>query len=127
MSMTPKILIVEDNIANRVLLRDLLEYHGYTVILATNGEEGIRLALAVKPDLILMDIQMPVMNGFEAIETLKTNPETSSIRIVAVTSFAMPGDEERLKAVGADGYISKPINTRDVPKLIQTLLERNSE
>lgn len=120
----PKILIVEDNLANRVLMRDLLHYHGYEVIMAMNGEEGIRLANSEKPDLILMDIQMPVMNGFAAIQTLKANPKTASILIIAVTSFAMPGDEERLRAVGADAYISKPINTREVPRLIHTLLER---
>lgn len=121
--MSQRILIVEDNRANRVLLRDLLEYHGYTVILATDGEEGILLAHSEIPDLILMDIQMPVMNGYSAIEQLKGDPETRAIPIIAVTSFAMPGDEDRLMAAGADMYISKPINTRDVPRLINSLLK----
>lgn len=119
-----RILIVEDNLANRVLLRDLLEYHQYTVLMAANGEEGIRMAASEQPDLILMDIQMPVMNGYAALDALKRNPRTQAIPIVAVTSFAMPGDEARLKQAGADGYISKPIDTRKVPKLIHDILER---
>ena len=105
-----RILIVEDNLANRVLLRDLLEYHQYTVLMAANGEEGIRMAASEQPDLILMDIQLPEISGLEVTKWLKDDEELSHIPVVAVTAFAMKGDEERIRQGGCEAYISKPIS-----------------
>jgi len=120
--MAKKILIVEDIAMNRRLIRDILTYHGYEVIEAENGEEAVRIAREQKPDLIIMDLQMPVMNGYEAIKVLKSDPVTKNIKILAVTSFAMAGDREKALETGADDYISKPINTRELPKVVERLL-----
>ncbi|MFA4917852.1 MAG: response regulator [Thermodesulfovibrionales bacterium] len=120
--MSKKILIIEDIPMNRRLVRDILTYHGYGVIEAENGEEAVRIAREQKPDLIIMDLQMPVMNGFEAIRILKNDPETNHIKILAVTSFAMAGDREKALGTGADEYISKPINTRELPKIVNSVL-----
>ncbi len=120
--MSGKILVVEDNVNNQLLIRDILEYHGYKVITANNGEEGIRMAREYKPALICMDLQMPVMDGLTAIRILKGDPETNGIIVLAVTSFAMVGDREKALEAGADDYITKPINTRDLPLLIEKLL-----
>lgn len=120
--MPAKILVVEDNEKNRRLLRDVLQFHGFAVIEAINGEEGITMARTENPDIILMDIQMPVMDGFTAIQTLKNDPGLKQIKIVAVTSFAMTGDREKIIAAGADGYVAKPIDTRELPALIKTIL-----
>ena len=120
--MTAKILIVDDNEKNRRLIRDILTYHGFAVIEAENGADGISLARQERPELILMDMQMPVMDGFAATSILKNDPETRQIKIVAVTSFAMLGDRERILALGADAYISKPIDTRELPETVRRLL-----
>lgn len=120
--MAGKILVVEDNKKNRLLLKDILMYYGYEVIEAVNGEEGVRLAIEHKPDLILMDIQMPVMNGFRAVEALKDNPDTKHIKIVAVTSFAMKGDRKKILKAGFDGYIAKPIDTEQLPEIVKELI-----
>ena len=123
--MPHKILIVEDNENSRRLVRDVLIYHGYETIEAENGEEGIRKAKEYKPDLIFMDIQMPVMNGYEATMILKNDPDTKHIKIVAVTSFAMLGDKEKILEAGADDYIAKPIDTRALPEKVKKLLSEN--
>jgi two-component system cell cycle response regulator DivK len=120
--MAKKILIVEDILMNRRLIRDILTYHGYEVIEAENGEEAVRIAREQKPDLIIMDIQMPVMNGYDAIRILKNDPVTKDLKILAVTSFAMAGDREKALETGADDYMSKPINTRELPKVAERLL-----
>lgn len=120
--MPQKILIVEDNENNRRLIRDVLVYYGYETIEAENGEEGIRKAKEHNPDLILMDVQMPVMNGYDATKALKNDPDTKHIKIVAVTSFAMLGDREEILEAGADDYIAKPINTRELPERVKRLL-----
>ena len=120
--MAKKILIVEDNEVNRVLMRDLLAYHGYEIIEAADGAEGIQKAKKVRPDLILMDIQMPIMDGIQAITHLKADPETRDLKIVGITSFAMKGDRERILQAGCDEYVAKPINTRELPKLVKRLL-----
>ncbi|MCM2264589.1 MAG: response regulator, partial [Desulfuromonadales bacterium] len=104
-----KILIVEDNINNRSLLRDLLSFHGYEITVAADGQEGVALAREVLPDLILMDIQMPGMDGMTAGHLLKGDPATSGLKIIALTSFAMQGDKEKFLAAGFDDYLSKPI------------------
>ncbi len=120
--MNRKILIVEDNDKNRRLIEDVLKYYGYDVQEAANGEEGINLAREYKPDLIFMDMQMPVMDGFTAIKVLKNDPGTMHIKIIAITSFAMVGDKERIQSAGADDYISKPVNTMELPMRIEKLL-----
>lgn len=117
-----KILVVEDNPTNMRLMRDVLKYLGYEVLEALNGKEGVSTALEYLPDLILMDLQMPVMDGFEAGSILKNDPKTSSIKIIALTSFAMKGDRDRVMQSGFDDYISKPINTRNLPKILETHL-----
>jgi len=114
-----KILVVEDNEKNRILIRDLLEYHGYEVLEAVNGEAGAKMARTHRPDLILMDIQMPVMDGLTAVKLLKSDPETKNIRLIALTSFAMKGDRERFLKAGFDDYIAKPIDTRTLPEIVQ--------
>jgi len=120
--MSKKILIVEDIPMNRRLIRDILIYYGYEIIEAENGEEAVRIAREQKPDLIIMDLQMPVMNGLDAIKILKSDPVTKDIKVIAVTSFAMAGDREKVLAAGFDDYISKPLNTRELPEMVKKLL-----
>ena len=106
------VLIVEDEKMNQKLFNDLIEIAGYQAVIANNGEEGIKLAREKKPKLILMDIQMPVMNGYEAIKILKSDPATKAIPTIALTAAAMKGDEKTILDLGYDGYISKPIDTK---------------
>jgi CheY-like chemotaxis protein len=108
--MKPKILLIEDNEQNRYMVTFILEAHGYEVIQAQNGHEGIELAGQIEPALILLDIQLPGMDGYAVAQALKGNPVTQSVPIVAVTSYAMVGDRERILAAGCEGYIEKPIN-----------------
>jgi len=110
--MSKKILIVEDTEDNRQILRDLLGTAGYTLFEASDGAEGIAKAAEHRPDLILMDIQMPVMDGYEATRRIKADPALKSIPVVAVTSYALSGDEEKTRAAGCDGYIAKPYSPR---------------
>ena len=120
--MAKKILIVEDNVVNRVLMQDLLTYHGYEILEAGDGAEGIEKARKYRPDLILMDMQMPIMDGIQAVNHLKADPETRDIKIISLTAFAMKGDRERFLRAGCDEYVAKPINTRELPKLVKRLL-----
>jgi len=121
--MPHKILIVEDNENNRSLFRDILTFHGYKVAVASDGQEGVDMARELKPDLILMDIQMPGMDGMTAGGILKGDPATSNLKIIALTSFAMRGDQEKFLAAGFDGFLSKPISTRELPGLVKQWLE----
>lgn len=105
-----KFLIIEDNPQNFYLLRFLLEKHGFDVVWAENGKDGIRMAFTEKPSIILLDIQLPEMDGYAVAAELKKDPEIADIPIVAVTSYAMAGDREKILSAGADGYIEKPIN-----------------
>lgn len=120
--MSQKILVVEDNDRNRRLMRILLKSKGYEVIEATTGEEAMNYLKDQKPDLILMDIQLPHTDGLELTRKIKSTKATSDIPIVAVTAYAMKGDRERILEAGCDGYISKPINTREVPLVIAKIL-----
>ena len=106
------VLLVEDNEVNRYLVRFLLEKGGFRVITADNGREAIELARRERPDLILMDIQMPVMDGFEATVQLKADAELRAIPVVALTAYAMPHEREQAMAAGCVGHIEKPIDTR---------------
>ena len=105
------VLIAEDDPKNMKLIQDLLQFEGYSTLEAKNGMQSVEIAKEKKPDLIVMDIQMPVMDGFEATKVLKADDDTKEIPIVALTSYAMTGDEQRILEAGCDGYISKPINT----------------
>lgn len=120
--MPHKILIVEDNENNRSLLKDILIFNGYDIEVASDGQEGVTLARKLMPDLILMDIQMPGMDGMTAGSVLKGDPATSGLKIIALTSFAMRGDQEKFIAAGFDGYLSKPIDTRELPGMIKQWL-----
>ncbi len=121
--MTQRILVVEDNKNNRSLIRDILIFHDYQVVVATDGQEGINLARELMPDLVLMDIQMPGMDGMTAGRILKADTATSGLKIIALTSFAMRGDEEKFLAAGFDGYLSKPLNTRKFPGQVKQWLD----
>lgn len=113
-----RILIIEDNPMNMELTTDLLEAEGYQIIQANTAVEGIHLAKKNRPDLILMDIGLPEVDGLTAIEILKQDTETKNIPVVALTSYAMKGDKERILAAGCEGYIAKPIDTREFPKAV---------
>lgn len=117
-----RILIVEDNEKNRMLLRDILLHYSHEVLEAVNGQEGLDMAREHLPDLIFMDIQMPVLNGLAAGEALKADDRTRNIKTVALTSFAMKGDRERILSSGFDEYMSKPLDTRRLPQLVSELL-----
>ena len=107
--MTRRVMIVEDNELNMKLFRDLLEAHGYDTIQTRDGIDAVRLARAEKPDLILMDIQLPEVSGLEVTRWLKDDEELRKIPVIAITAFAMKGDEERIRAGGCEDYIAKPI------------------
>jgi len=120
-----RILITEDNEANLDLLKSLLLRCGYEVFTAENGQYAVALALEVRPELILMDIQMPVVDGMKAFELLRGYPETSGIKIIAITAYAMLGDREKFLGAGFDGYISKPIDASELLSQIRQMLDAN--
>lgn len=110
--MSKRILVVEDQEDNRTILRDLLTAAGFTVLEARDGGEGLAMARALVPDLVLMDIQMPVMDGYETTRRIKAEPAIAAIPVIAVTSYALSGDEAKARAAGCDGYIAKPFSPR---------------
>ena len=112
--MSKRILVVEDTEDNRQIIRDLLTSAGYELIEAVTGEEGVALAVQHRPDLIIMDIQLPVLDGYEATRRIKAQPDLAMIPIVAVTSYALAGDEAKTKAAGCDGYVAKPFSPRQL-------------
>jgi len=112
--MSKRILVVEDQEDNRRILRDLLTSASYEMIEAVTGEEGVTLAEAQRPDLILMDIQLPGLDGYEATRQIKANPALRQIPIIAVTSYALSGDEAKAQAAGCDGYVTKPFSPRQL-------------
>ena len=120
--MTEKILLIEDNEQNRILMRQILVRKGYDLLEAKDGLTGIEMARAHLPALILLDIQMPVMNGFMVIRELRTDVELRKIKVIAVTSFAMKGDREKALEAGFDEYVTKPIDTRIFPELLKQIL-----
>ena len=117
------ILVVEDNQLNLKLVRDVLQHAGFSVVSAPTGEEGVDLATRTPPDLVLMDLQLPGMDGTEALRKLRAHPSSSSVPVVAVTAFAMRQDRERARAAGFDGFVEKPISTRDLPGQVRGFLE----
>ena len=116
------ILYVEDNELNRRIVRDLLRRTSYRLIEAPDGETGIAIARQERPDLILMDVQLPVVSGIEATRTLRGEPATAETPIIAITSFALAGDEQKAREAGATAYMAKPYSPRDLLELIRRLL-----
>jgi two-component system, cell cycle response regulator DivK len=121
-----KVLIVEDNPANMTLANFLLESVGHTVLKATDAELGLALAAAEQPDLILMDIQLPGMDGLQATAVLKAEPATRDIPVIALTALAMKGDEARIRAAGCDGYIAKPLAYKEFLSTIASELQKRA-
>jgi two-component system cell cycle response regulator DivK len=120
------ILIVEDNEKNLKLVRDVLQFKGYQTIEAGTGEDGVRLAKARIPSLILMDIQLPGMDGITALGELRADPATRAIPVIAVTASAMTHDRKKIMAAGFDGYQSKPIKVKELMDAIREMLDRRS-
>src|SRR5262249_35761095 len=120
--MTHVILVVEDNERNLELLRDVLEYAGYDVRVARTGEDGVTLAVKEPPDLVLMDLQLPGIDGMEALRQLRASPRTAGIPVVAVTAQAMKQERERALEAGFDGYVEKPISVRAFPEQVRGFL-----
>jgi two-component system, cell cycle response regulator DivK len=120
--MSKRILVVEDHEDNRRIVRDLLASAGYETIEAVTGESGVALAAAHRPDLILMDVQLPVLDGYDATRRIKADPLLVNIPVIAVTSYALSGDEARARAAGCDGYVSKPYSPRALLATIRSFL-----
>jgi two-component system, cell cycle response regulator DivK len=125
--MTHVILVVEDNERNLKLLRDVLEYAGYDVRVARTAEDGITSAVSEPPDLVLMDLQLPGIDGMEALRQLRQSPRTADIPVIAVTAQAMKHDRERALDAGFDGYIEKPISVRAFPDQVRSFLSGGEE
>ena len=121
--MPKRILIVDDDALNIKLVKDILAANNYSYLEAVNGQEAIEIALKQKPDLILMDLEMPVMDGMSAIKILKTKEDTKSIPIIALTAFAMEGDKERVLLAGADDYLTKPIKIKILLETVRKYIE----
>ena len=120
--MAKTVLVVEDNELNMKLFHDLLEAHGYTIVQTRNGLEAIDLAREHHPDLILMDIQLPEVSGLEVTKWLKEDDDLRTIPVIAVTAFAMKGDEERIRQGGCEAYLSKPISVNSFIETVKTFI-----
>ena len=120
--MSKRILVVEDQEDNRRILRDLLTANGFEIVEAVTGEEGVRLAGECLPDLILMDIQLPGLDGYEAARRIKSDAALSGIPIIAVTSYALSGDDVKAKEAGCDDYVSKPFSPRELLEIVRKRL-----
>jgi two-component system cell cycle response regulator DivK len=118
-----RILVVEDTPDNRQILRDLLTSAGYEVVEAFNGAEGVAAAIEHLPDLILMDIQLPVLDGYEATRRIKAHAATAKIPVIAVTSYALSGDEAKAREAGCDGYVPKPFSPRQLLAKVREFLQ----
>ena len=121
-----RILVVEDNELNLKLVRDVLTYAGYDVVEARTGEQGVALATEHLPDLVLMDLQLPGIDGAEALRQMRSSPSTQTVPVVAVTAYAMKEDRERAISCGFDGYLEKPISARELPAQVHQFLKRDS-
>jgi len=125
--MSEKILIVEDNPRNMRLMEMILRAKNYTLLKAVDGEEALDIAIREQPDLIIMDIRLPKMNGLEVTRKLRQNPVFSHTPIIGVTAYAMKGDREEIIEAGCDAYLSKPIDTRELPEVIAGMLSQRQE
>ena len=119
MTAPPTVLVVEDNALNLKLIRDVLAHAGFTVLVATSGEEGVDVATRGGLDLVLMDLQLPGIDGTEAMRRIRAHPGSAQRPVVAVTAFAMRRDREQVSSSGFDGYIEKPISTRALPEVVR--------
>ena len=122
-----KILIAEDNPVNRELLRELLEMRGHTIVEACDGEEALRIIEQTQPDLVLLDIGMPLLDGFAVIRKIRENPRFASMPVVAVTAYAMQGDREKILSSKFDGYLSKPVDSRSLVQELDRFLSHQGE
>ena len=118
-----RILVVEDNDLNLKLVRDVLQFAGYEVMEARSGEQGVELATDDPPDLVLMDLQLPGIDGAEALRRLRATPATAQVPVVALTAFAMKEDRERTVRAGFDGYVAKPLSVRALPDQVRAYLD----
>ena len=125
--MSKRILVVEDQEDLRAILRDFLSASGYTVIEAVDGAESVAKAASERPDLVLMDIQLPVLDGYDATRQIKALPGVGTIPIIAVSSFAMKGDEEKARASGCDDYVTKPYSPVDLLRLLRRYLGETAQ
>jgi CheY-like chemotaxis protein len=121
-----KVLIAEDNAVNRELLRELLEMRGYTVVEACDGGEALRMIEQTQPDLLLLDIGMPVLDGFAVVGKIRENPRLAQLPVVAVTAYAMQGDREKILNAKFDGYLSKPVNSQSLAEELDRLLNKGT-
>ncbi len=124
--MSARILVVEDNPLNLKLIRDVLAFEGFDVLTARSGEEGVAVATSGSADLVLMDLQLPGIDGHEALLRIRSDPRCSTVPVVAVTAFAMKDDIERAEAAGFAGYIAKPISVRALPEQLARFLPEKS-
>ena len=124
--MAPRVLVVEDNPVNLELVTELLEQEGCQVLSAQSAEDGLRIAAAERPDLVLMDLQLPGLSGYEATRQLKADPNTAAIPVMALTSFAMRGDDRKAREAGCDGYLTKPLDTDAFRKTLRRFLTRGA-
>jgi hypothetical protein len=122
-----KILISEDNAVNRELLREILEMRGYTVSEACDGAEALRMIEQTQPDLLLLDIGMPLLDGFEVMRKIRENPRFAALPVVAVTAYAMQGDREKILSSKFDGYLSKPVNAQSLDEELHHLLSKRAD
>ena len=126
-ALSEKILIVEDNPQNMRLVEMTLRSHGYTMLEAADGEAALEVAARERPDLIIMDMQLPRLDGLEVTRRLRQMPEFADVPIIAVTAYAMKGDRQKTAEAGCDAYLPKPINTRELPGIISKMLERKRD
>ncbi|MGH9545238.1 MAG: response regulator [Terriglobales bacterium] len=122
-----KILIAEDNATNRELFRELLEARGYAVVEACDGAEALRMIEQAQPDILLLDIGMPVLDGFAVVRSIRENPGMAALPVLAVTAYAMRGDQERVLSSGFDGYLSKPIDAKALTEQLERLLSKKED
>jgi CheY-like chemotaxis protein len=122
-----KVLIAEDNAVNRELLRELLELRGYSVLEACDGQEALQAVAQTHPEMLLLDIGMPVMDGFAVIRKIRENPRLATLPVVAVTAYAMRGDQERILNSGFDGYLSKPVNAFSLAQELDRVFAKGSQ
>ena len=125
--MSKKILIVEDDPRSLKMIQMILRPYGYSLLEATDGEEALKVARSDKPDLIIMDLRLPKVSGLEVTRQLRQMSDFNHIAIIAITAYAMKGDEEKAISAGCDAYLAKPINTRELPKLVTEMLLQRKE
>jgi CheY-like chemotaxis protein len=121
------VLVAEDNPVNRELLREFLEARGYNVTEAPDGQEALRMIEEALPDILLLDIGMPILDGFAVVRKIRENPILATLTVLAVTAYAMQGDRDNILSAGFDGYLSKPINARDLANELERLLRKRED